>query len=135
MFALFPPGSQCKIDFGCSFSVDHILYDALPVKEHIEVITSQIYAQDVEHKQDKPGGFPIVVVVLENFFVVADNNSIGGSEKGHHQFLFADSLFDLAEVFLLYGVSNPSAAEDTAVDEKAYSEKKEHGCSEAHGSS
>jgi pyrroloquinoline quinone (PQQ) biosynthesis protein C len=50
MMDLFSPGSQRKIDFWCSFAVDHLLYDALPVKEHIEIVTSHIHAQDVEHE-------------------------------------------------------------------------------------
>jgi pyrroloquinoline quinone (PQQ) biosynthesis protein C len=50
MMDLFSPGSQRKIDFWRSFAVDHLLYDALPVKEHIEIVTSHIHAQDVEHE-------------------------------------------------------------------------------------
>jgi hypothetical protein len=53
MMKLFPPGPQRKVHFLGSFAIDHILHQALPVEEYIEIITFDIDADDIEHKQNK----------------------------------------------------------------------------------
>jgi hypothetical protein len=79
MIGLFSPWTQREIDFLGPFAVDHILYDALRIQEHIEVIASNIDSDKIQEDQDEPWGFCVVVVIMKDLFVVADDNAIGGS--------------------------------------------------------